>query len=234
MRQVDPNWPVFALVGLLVGERYYQQVLVPRVKRLKLAHGLPREAVLHSRDIRRCEGHFAFLTQSDEAKQAFYEDMNALMSNLRIRLYSVVIDKRRLQSRFVVSINPYDVSLSQLLSLVCGPPGIPTAWRPNVVRIIAESRGRREDRQLQHEYQAFKRLGLGSYGAPDVQNRLPATVRRVFPQRVDFVPKSHVSAGLELTDLAAYPIGRAVVNNAWDNPAYLVVARKLKELVVFP
>lgn len=234
MRRVDPNWPVFVLVGLLVGEKYYQQVLVRRVRQLKLSHGLPTETVLHSRDIRRCEGPFAFLTQSDEVKQAFYEDINRLVSELRIRLYSVVIDKRRLQSRFRVPVNPYDVSLSQLLSLVCGPPGIPTVWRPNVVRIMAESRGRREDKQLQHEYQGFRRSGLGSYGAPAVQDRLPVTVQRVFPQRVDFVVKSRVVAGLELADLAAYPIGRAVVNVAWDNPAYLVVARKLKELVIFP
>jgi len=234
MKQVDPNWPVFVLVGLLVGEHYYRQVLSPRVKRLKRAHGLPGEAVLHSRDIRRCEGHFRFLAQSHEAKQAFYQDVNNLMSNLRMRLYSVVIDKRGLQSRFVVPVSPYDISLSQLLSLVCGPPGIPTPWRPNVARIVAESRGRREDKRLQHEYQGFRRSGLGSYGAPDVQDRLPATVRRVFPERVDFVPKSRVVAGLELADLAAYPIGRAVVNKAWNNPAYLVVARRLKELIVFP
>jgi len=140
----------------------------------------------------------------------------------------------RLRSRFVVPVNPYDVSLSQLLSLICGPPGTPAPWRPNVVKIVAESRGRREDKALQNEYQGFKRSGLGAYGSPGVQDRLPKTVRRVFPERVNFVRKRQVVAGLELADLAAYPIGRAVVNAAWDNPAYSVIALKLKELVIFP
>jgi hypothetical protein len=234
MQCVDPNWPVFVLIGLLVGETYYQKTLVPRVKQLKIKHQLAPHTVLHSREIRRCEGDFAFLARFPERKGTFYQDINQLFMTLRIRLFCVVIDKQKLRSRFLVPVSPYDVSLSQLLSLVCGPPGTPSPNRPNVTRIIAESRGRRPDKGLQHEYQRFRRIGLGSYGAPEVQNRKPRTVQRVFPERVDFVRKRKVVAGLELADLAAYPIGRGMVSGNWDNPAYQVVSCKLKELVVFP
>lgn len=153
---------------------------------------------------------------------------------MRGRLYAVVIDKTRLAGRFLFDPNPYHVSLSLLLSLVCGPPGTPTPWRPNVVRIVVEKRGKVEDRQLLREYRSLHRGGLSSYGAADIQWRLAGTVARVFPERIDLAPKSRAIAGLELADLAAYPIGRAVVNDRWDNPAYLALASKVRALVTFP
>ncbi len=233
MGHLDPNWPVFVLLGLLVGETYYAKTLAPRLKRFKGEHGLSKDVVLHSRDIRRHEGPFVFLSDP-RRREAFYEGINALFTSLRIRLYAVVIHKNRLAGRFIFSPNPYDVSLGQLLSLVCGPPGTPGPWRPNVTKIVAERRGKREDRELQKQYQQFRRLGLPSHGAPDVQDRRPATVERVFPERIDFVPKPKAVGGLELADLAAYPVGRAFVNQRWDNPAYLALARKIRALISYP
>ena len=233
MRTVDPRSTVFVLLGLLVGEQYYAKTLVPKVKKLKRDHGLSPTTVLHSRHIRRWEGHFAFLRDEDR-RIAFYEDLNALFLKARVRLYAVVISKERLLQRFLVPVSPYDISLSQLLSLVCGPPGTPGPWRPTVARIIAESRGKREDRELPGVYQGYRQRGLHSFGASDVQSRLPRTVVRLFPQRVTFVKKSRVVAGLELVDLAAYPIGWAETHQRWDNPAYLVVAQKLRSVITFP
>lgn len=151
MLHVDLQFPVFVLVGLLVGEQYYAKTLVPRIKQLKHKHlGNPR-AILHSRDIRRLEGSFSCLRDSEERKQAFYHDLDELVTRLRVRLFAVAIDKRRLQKRFLFPPNPYDVSLSQLLSLACGPPGTPSVNRPLVVRLIAESRGKKENKDLQAE-----------------------------------------------------------------------------------
>ena len=234
MVHVDPQFPVFVLVGLLVGEQYYAKTLVPRVKQLKHKHLGNTRAVLHSRDIRRLEGAFRCLRDSEERKRAFYDDLDELVTGLRVRLFAVAIDKRRLQGRFLFPPNPYDVSLSQLLSLTCGPPGTASANRPNVARLIAESRGKREDKELQSEYQRFRRSGLWNYGATNVQDRRAGTVRRVYPERIDFVTKDRGVVGLELADLAAYPIGRAVVSENQDNPAFQVVSRKLKSLVIFP
>lgn len=234
MRAVDPTFPVFVLVGLLVGESYYARTLVPRIKNLKRRHLENPDAVLHSRDIRRLEGDFRCLRESEERKLAFYADLNKLFTALRFRIFAVAIDKRKLLNRFLAPLNPYDVSLSQLLSIVCGPPGTPSVSRPTVIRIVAESRGRREDKELQREYQSFHRSGLWNYKAPGVQQRRASTVRRVFPSRIDFARKSRGIAGLELADLAAYPIGRAVVNQNWQNPAVQVISQKLKAFVLFP
>ncbi|MCE5256403.1 MAG: hypothetical protein LLF89_06090 [Spirochaetaceae bacterium] len=231
MARVDPAFPIFVLLGLLVGETYYAHTLVPRIKALKDRFEIPRDTGLHSRDIRRHIGVFEFL--KDVARRiAFYEALNDLVAGLRIRLFAITIDKRMLLKRFIVPVNPYDMSISQMLSIVCGPPGVGGAWRPNVARIIAESRGWREDRELQDTYQGFKQRGLWNYGSPTVTNRKAQTVQRVFPRRVEFArKKSSVVAGLELADLAAYPIARAIVNKDWSNPACQVVAMKLAGII---
>jgi hypothetical protein len=234
MRFVDPDFPIFVLVGLLVGELYYAKTLVPRVKQLKRIHLPDPNAHLHSRDIRRCHGAFKFLQNSQERKQRFYETINQLFLMSRFRIFAVAIDKARLLRHSLLPLNPYDVSLSQLLSLVCGPPRGVVASRPLIRRMIAESRGGREDRQLQHEYQGLRRFGFSSYGSSFVQRRKPTTVQQLFPPRIEFATKAHAVTGLELADLAAYPIARAVLADDWSNPAAAVVARKLKALVQFP
>jgi len=178
-------------------------------------------------------GDFVFL-RDPQRRQKFYEDLNQLFRGLRGRLYAIVIDKNGFRDRLFTPLNPYDVSLSQLLSLVCGPKGIPGPWRPDVTRIIAESRGKREDKELQAVYQKYRREGLSSFGALYVQNRQPTTVERLFPKRVDFLRKSRVVAGLELADLAAYPISWAEIHQRWDNPSYIALAEKLNAVVVFP
>lgn len=233
MNTIDPNWPIFVIVGLLVGETYYAKTVVPRMKALKKAHGLNPSTPMHSRSIRRWEGEFSFL-QDAPRRSAFYEDINALIDGLRVRLYAVVIDKVRLQRRFLVQLNPYDVAMSQLLSVICGPPRVVGANRPTVVKMVAESRGKVEDRQLQSEYQNFRRGGLSGYGAKGIQNRRRQTVRRLFPERVEFAKKTKVIAGLELADLLAYPIGRAVISENWDNRAATVAFSKLRDFRVFP
>jgi hypothetical protein len=233
MSSVDPKWPVFALIGLLVGERYYAKTVVPRVKALKRKHGIPLDEPLHSRPIRRWEGCFRFL-EDKRKREAFYEDINSLVSALRVRLYAAAIHKQRWSERFVIPLNPYDVSLNLLLNLSCGPVGLPSPWRPAVSRIVIEARGRKEDRQLQQEYQRLRQHGLSSYGTREVASRRPLTVTKVFPGRVEFARKSKVIAGLELADLCAYPIARAIVNDSWENPACRVVGAKLVDLVVLP
>lgn len=142
---IDAKWPIFVLVGLLVGESYYAKTLARRVRELKLSNDLSANTVLHSRDIRRRERSFAFLRDAG-ARERLYEALNDVFSKSRIRIFAVIIDKARLAGRWIFPPNPYDASLSQLLSLVCGPPGSPTAWRPNVVRISAERRGEERSR----------------------------------------------------------------------------------------
>ncbi len=233
MKNIQSDFPVFTLVGLLVGEKYYQKTLVPRVKAFKTRHFGDQEIILHSRDIRRLDRRFSVLKTDSARKEAFYNELNELITSARIRFYAVVIDKQQLLQRFIFPMNPYDVSLHQLISLICGPPGILGVKRPRVQRIIAESRGRDADHDLQNEYIRIRDYGAKSHGAK-VQNRQGTTIQNLFPSKIHFVKKSRNIIGLQLADLAAYPISRAIVNGNWDNPSAQVIASKLKDrLVVF-
>jgi hypothetical protein len=234
MKFVDPAFPVFVLAGLMVGETYYSKTLVPRTKALKLEHLGDASIVLHSKDIRRNEGPFVDFSKSEERRRAFHAAIGHLFQSARIGLFAVVIDKQRLQDRSLIPLNPYDVSLSQLLSLACGPPRLPGFNRPTITRVTAESRGRKEDKELQCEFQSFRLNGLSNYGAVDVQNRRAVTVQRRFPERIDFVKKSRGVTGLELADLAAYPIARAVMSKNWTGAATRVIANKLNAWIIFP
>jgi hypothetical protein len=117
--------------------------------------------------------------------------------------------------------------------------------RPDAAGIVGRKEGEHEmsrgtryllflDEAGNHDLGHIDRSGLWSYGAPDVQDRRAATVTRLFPERLDFAGKTASVAGLELTDLAAYPIGRAFVNRDWNHPAYQILAPKVKALVPFP
>jgi len=234
MQHVDANFPIFVLVGLLVGEVYYAKSLVPRVKALKVSHFGKSDVVLHSRDIRRRQGDFEIFRTTPERKPPFDAAIGNLVLRARIRLFAVAIDKMRLRRHSLLPLNPYDVSLSQLLSAVLGPPRIVGPSRPMVSKIVAESRGRKEDKELQREFQELRRLGLDNYGALSVQSRRSGTVQHLFPSKIDFAMKSLAIAGLELADLAAYPIARAVMSNDWSGADAQVIGRKLKTLIRFP
>ena len=56
----------------------------------------------------------------------------------------------------------------------------------------------------------------------------------VWDPKIVSVAKSKVVAGLELADLAAYPIGRASLNRDWENPAYRALAPKIRALLGYP
>lgn len=182
MQHVDPQFPVFLLMGLLVGELYYARTLVPKIKHLKQEY-LPANpnAVLHSRDIRRCQGDFAFLRQSQVQKSSFYDAISGLFASSRIKLFAIAVDKQRLLQHSLVPFNPYNVSLSQLLSAVIGPPRVVGPSRPTVCRITAESRGGNEDKELQSEYQELRRCGLANYGAPGCRPADPVQCRIYSP-----------------------------------------------------
>lgn len=231
MNTIQSDFPVFTLIGLLVGENYYQKTLVPRVKAFKIKHFGDQEIILHSRDIRRLDRRFAVLKEDPVRKDAFYQELNALIASSRIRIYAVVINKYLLLQRFIFPLNPYDVSLHQLISLICGPPGILGVKRPRVRTIIAESRGRDADHDLQNEYIRIRDHGAKNHGAR-VQNRQGTTIQKLFPSRIQFVKKSKNIIGLQLADLAAYPISRAIINGNWENPAAQVIATKLKDRLV--
>ena len=229
LEKEDENFPVFALLMMVCDQRAYEETLVPMVNRLKFDYFGHECVILHSRDIRKAQKDFGFLT--DPTKRApFYQRINDIMSMPGYDLVASVIRKQEHKAKYGRNAtNPYDLALTfaleRLLPLL-------EAEGQKEVYLIAEARGKREDDELRLSF-----LNTVTYGTDFVSAE---RFRRITFQ-LRFKPKAMNVVGTQLADLAAYPIARYVLNPDKPLPAYDVVKKRFYEgpglvrgLKVFP
>ena len=105
--------------------------------------------------------------------------------------------------------NPYDLALAQGLCAVHtwveGHGGGNVAW-------VAESRGKRENRELASTWDEIHRNYPG----------MPSS------ETLEFVPGSDNVAGLQLADLVGYPVARHILNPDRVNRAFEVIEPHLR------
>jgi hypothetical protein len=170
--------------------------------------------ILHSRDIRRCKNDFSFLIKA-EVRPEFHERINKIM---RFHEYSVVpvIIKKNEHKAICGSNpeNPYDLALKLALEGVL--PLIENAAQKDVM-IIAEARGRREDAELRESFHKILIQGTDT---------IPAERFQMTKFKIHFVEKKMNVVGTQLADLAAYPIGRAVLDSTKPNQPYEIIKQK--------
>ncbi len=226
---IDRDFPVFGVVMLVCEADVYVQQIMPAINQLKFDYFGHEGVVLHSREIRRAQGEFGFLT--DPAKRPpFYERINRIMSDFDYQLIAAFIRKERHKGRYGTAANhPYDLSLmfalERLLPLLEGVG-------QTEVTIVAESRGRREDDELRLSF--LQVVNNGTYYVSHER------FRRV-SFRLEFRKKGSNLVGTQLADLVAYPIARHVINKDKDNPAFEIVKEKfyrgpglIRGLKIFP
>ena len=190
----DPYFPVFVVAMCAFEESAYRDKVVPMFEELKLRHFGRRDAPLHERDIRRRSGIFATLN-GEQGWREFAEDLTEVIRTAPFKIAAVAIDKRA-QSRFPMHLfDLYSFSVNAGLEriqrhlLEIGANDQPR-------RIILESRGKREDRELADEIAAFQRVAHRSL---DIE------------AEIEFETKEARLVGLEIADLVAYPIARHVI-----------------------
>ena len=81
---VDPNFPLFLLAGCLFEETELKK-LEEKVNKFKNIFFETKEVILHSRDIRKCEGSFQILFDLD-LKKRFYEELNEALAQQKTRI----------------------------------------------------------------------------------------------------------------------------------------------------
>ena len=201
----DRDFPVFAIALLICDSDRYVNEIVPRVNALKFKWFGHEGVILHSRDIRKAQGDFGFLTTIGKRSE-FYEDLNGVMSGCDYQLISVAIRKDLHVSRYKYPADPYDLALlfamERLLSVI-------EDARQTDVMVIAEKRGQKEDRELHSAFQRIVTRG-SEYVDGERFRRVRWTLR--------FLPKSMNIVGTQMADLAAYPIARHVLDRAKPNP----------------
>ena len=154
---VDPTYPVFVLVFLLVEKSHYAETLVPALQRLKFDFVGHDQLILHERDIRRQSGDFAFLQASAEQRTAFLERINALVAGADFKLICAVIHKQELKEKYTDPWSPYDLAL-----MFCMERALrvltENGQEGRQVHVVFESRGKKEDRHLELQ---FRRVADG-------------------------------------------------------------------------
>lgn len=212
LESVNPTYPVFVLAFCVFLKETYVSEVVPAIQRLKFKYWGHDAVVLHGNEIRKQKGEFAFLTRR-ERREKLLEDLNDLVRGCEFILIASVIDKYRLNARYADPANPYDIAMRFCMERL----QMHLQRRQQVrstTHVVVERRGEKEDRDLEL---AFRR----TCEANRYVGRMPNL-------EIRFANKHHNSAGLQLADLVAHPIGRHCINPDQPNRAYEIIEGKFR------
>lgn len=209
MQTVDPDYPVFVLAFCVFHKRHFCEKVVPALQKFKFNHFGHDHVVLHEHEIRKEKGDFKFKSRAE--KHEFLSQLTGIIEAGNFILISCVIDKGRLRDKQEQQSNPYHLALGFCLETLYE---FLQEKRQDgaLTHVVVECRGTKEDKDLELE---FRRICDGS-------NR----ERQRLPFEIVFADKKTNSAGLQLADLVARPVGLSVLRPDQDNRAFDVLKRK--------
>lgn len=215
LKEIDPDFPLLVLAFLIVKKSDYAETICPTLQKFKFRHFGHDQVILHEREIRRDLGAFAFL-KSREKKALFLAEISDAIAAAPVQLACVVIRKDLLKQRYKYPANPYNLALEYGLERVDAFLRQAGAWNDAhtpITHVIVECRGRNEDNDLELQ---FRRICDGeNYNGRKLNFELV------------FADKKSNSAGLQLADLVARPVGMSVIRPAQTNRAYEILRQKL-------
>lgn len=215
LSNIDPDFPVFVLCGILISEIEYQMVN-NNIVELKRVFWKEQKVILHSRDIRKCEREFQILFDL-EIKKHFYHRLNGIIANSLYTIIASAINKQNHIKQYGrLADDVYEIALSFVIerAVFC----LDDVNDPEkVLKIIIEKRGRSEDKKLDEHFQKIQSRGTGYVSS----ERLKA-----YQLDIDFKDKKEDINGLQLADLIAYPIARYVIDPERANPSFDVFESK--------
>lgn len=217
--RISANYPVFVLGGVIVDRAYLRTVVAPAMRAFKLRHFGRDDVVLHTVDMGKGRGDYAFLA-APGLRAYFYTDLNLLLLELQYKVVACVIKKPEHVATYGANAaDPYHYSLDILVERFC----LELAGNPDAGLICAEKRNPGLDRDLMVVWQTLLTSGTGTGYA----NSKQIDERIVGLDRQD--KKPHL-VGLQLADLVVTPIGRRVAGRApkADEVQWTVVESKLR------
>lgn len=209
---IDRDYPVFVLDFCIFRKDSYANVVAPQVQAFKFAHFGHDIVVLHEHEIRKQKPPFVFLKSLDK-REAFMDGLNRLIEQADFTIVAAAIHKERLTQRYTAPGNPYEMALTFCMERAHaflrdrGQHMLTT-------HIVVERRGKREDDDLEL---AFRRIRDGA----NFEGKMPGF-------EIVFADKKTNSAGLQLADLTARPIGRHVLDPSQLNRAWTIIEPKLR------
>jgi hypothetical protein len=212
LSRIDPSYPMFVLAFCLMTKNDYVAKICPAIQRFKFRFWGHDEQVLHEHEIRKPNKDYCFLF--NPARRAeFVEVLSQLVDEAPFQLVTSAIRKLEFNQHYTLPQNPYELSLQFGLERIYRELDA-RGEGARLTHVIVEKRGEKEDDQLEL---VFRRI---CDGANALGKRLPL--------ELVMIPKASNSAGLQLADLVARPVGIKVLRPSQPNRAYDVVAKKIR------
>jgi hypothetical protein len=210
---IDPAFPVFVLCGWVFKIEDYLHKECPAFCAIKFNYFGHDALVFHSRDIRKRQGAFQILT-NNQRRSDFMADISDYFESSSGTLIAAGINKTRLTQQYAYPNNPYSMSLLFCLERIYAHLRH-LNQTDRTLTCVFEERGKAEDKLLAME---FTRICAGDnqWG--------PLPFQMVFANKLANMP------GLQVADLAAYPIARKILNPKKSNPAYDSLRKKVSPL----
>lgn len=209
---IDRDYPVFVLDFCIFRKDHYANVVSPQVQAFKFAHFGHDIVVLHEHEIRKQKPPFVFL-QNQDKRAVFMDGLNRLIQEADFTIVAAAIHKERLTHKYVEPGNPYEMALTFCMERAHAFLR-DRGQHERTTHIVVERRGKREDDDLEL---AFRRIRDGA----NYVGEMPGF-------EIVFADKKTNSAGLQLADLTARPIGRHVLDPTQPNRAWDIIEPKLR------
>ncbi|OGF47118.1 MAG: hypothetical protein A2452_00370 [Candidatus Firestonebacteria bacterium RIFOXYC2_FULL_39_67] len=193
---IDKNFPLFLLCGCLISEDDLLDIETA-LNEFKIKYFGSKSVVLHSREIRKCEGAFQVLFDT-KLKSQFYNDLNGLLEKANITIIGAGINKEEYIKKYGKDAkDPYSICLSFVIERMtfC----LDKKDNDGKAEIIVEKRGKKEDVMLEAHFNSINDRGTFYVTRQRMQKRILG---------FSFLHKLDNNIGLQLSDLIAYPLAR--------------------------
>lgn len=204
---INKTFPIFVLAFCIFEKKAYCEAVAPAVQAFKFRHFGHDMAVLHEREIRKATPPFNILL-NQQRREAFHRDLNHLIEQTPFTVIAAIIRKSKLHSS---DVNPYDMAMKSCLERLYQFLGR-LDQHEKTTHLVFEKRGKREDAELELEFlRVCKAANTHSID---------------YPFQSVFASKQSNSAGLQLADMVARPIGVHELKPNQPNRAYSIIEGK--------
>lgn len=215
MSSIDKSFPIFLLCGCIVREDRLT-ILAQEICDFKQKYFKSDAVILHSREIRKCEGAFQILFNLN-IKARFYADLNRILGQAEYTVIGSGIKKDNYIRKYGKEAkDPYSISLSFLIErmIFC----LDKMDKDAEITIIVEKRGKKEDRMLASHFNSIMGNGTFYVSRERIHNKIT---------NFGFSDKKENNIGLQIADLIAYPLARRLINPDEPYIPFEVVKNKI-------
>ena len=207
---INPLFPVFVLCAAVFKIEDYRTKDAPALSDIKFRLWYHDAVVFHSREIRKKVGDFAALAKPGNS-EIFMGEISDFFEGSTVTLIAAAIHKQKHKAQYVWPEDPYALSLQFCLERLYGH--VKHAGN-RLTYCIFERRGPPEDKTLATRFGEVC-AGTNQWGCE-------------LPFRAVFADKKQNLQGLQIADLAAYPIAKHVLDPDTPRKDWEVVEKKLR------